>query len=155
MRNSTHLLVMAALAGFAALHGNGETKLRVAVPIEISHRAAASVAGRDPEFTPVLMLEGLEVGEGEGFSFEVRAGPAQDSTELGPVLAVSGLEGRQQEKPSKSVHKIDLPIPLNHKSLDFLAGKKEVAIILKLKGSAARSPLKVDHAYFLTGQTTS
>jgi len=147
---------MAALAGFAAwLHGNGETKLRVVVPIEISDRAAASVAGRDPEFTPVLMLEGLEVGEGEGFSFEVRAGPAQGSTELGPVLAVSGLEGRQQEKPSKSVHKVDLPIPLNRKSLDLLAGKKEVTIILKLKGSAARSPLKVDHAFFLTRQTTS
>ena len=155
MRNSTHLLVIAALAGFAALHGNGETKLRVVVPIEISERAAATVAGRDPEFTPVLMLEGLEVGEGEGFSFEVRAGPAQGSTELGPVLAVSGLEGRQQEKPPKSVHKVDLPIPLNRKSLDFLAGKKEGTIILKLKSSVVRSPLKVDRAFFLTRQTTS
>jgi hypothetical protein len=158
MKNSLTFLflLMAVLGGSAAwAGGNNETKLSVVVPNEISERASASLSGRATEFTPVLMLSGLEVGEAEGLSFEVRAGPSHGSSELGPVLAVTGLEGHRQEKPQEPLRKIDLPVPLNRQSLEFLAGKKEVTIVLKLKGSTSHPPLKVERAFLLTKESTT
>jgi hypothetical protein len=151
MSLAARFVFLFALAGTEIYAGKyNETKLRVAVPHQISERASAVLAGRAPEFTPILMLTGLEVGEAEGLTFEVRAASARDSSESGPVLAVSGLEGRRQENPQDPVRKMDLPVPLNHKALEFLAGKKEVTFLLRLRNAGARPPLRVDHAGLLT-----
>jgi hypothetical protein len=151
MSLAARFVFLFALAGTEIYAGKyNETKLRVAVPPQISEHASAVLAGRAPEFTPILMLTGLEVGEAEGLTFEVRAASARDSSESGPVLAVSGLEGHRQESPQVPVRKMDLPVPLNHKALEFLAGKKEVTFLLRLRNAGARPPLRVDHAYLLT-----
>jgi hypothetical protein len=151
MSLAARFVFLFTLAGSQIYAGrHNETKLRVAVPDEISERASAVLAGRAPEFTPILMLTGLEVGEAEGLTFEVRAASTGDSLESGPVLAVSGLEGHRQESPQNPLRKMDLPVPLNHKALEFLAGKKEVTFVLRLRNAGARPPLTVDHASLLT-----
>jgi hypothetical protein len=151
MSLAARFVLLFALAGSEIYAGKyNETKLRVAVTDEISERASAVLAGRAPEFTPILMLSGLEVGQAEGLTFEVRAASTRDSSESGPVLAVSGLEGHRQESPRDPVRKMDLPVPLNHKALEFLAGKREVTFLLRLRNAGARPPLKVDHASLLT-----
>ena len=68
--------------------------------------------------TPILMLQGLEIGANEGFSIRV-LGPAVAGGER-PVFGVAAIEGERQAAPKEPRQKMDLAIPLNARAREAL-----------------------------------
>lgn len=121
-----------------------DTRIRVTVPPEVA-RAATAKAISDPKAPgPVLVLEDVEVGAGEGVTFSVLA-PSTDPDVPPLVLAVSGLAGRSQETPAQPLSKMRMIVPLNSRANEVLAGKSVVTLTLRLK-NPRRSPLRVGSA---------
>jgi hypothetical protein len=129
--------------------GESEIKVRVEVPKELSERAARHTETWTP---PILILQGIETGYGEGLSFQV-LGQSNDKGSAGHlVLAETGIVGQKQTVLRKPLQKINLTVPLNEKSIPFLADQKEVTLTLKINDAKGRPVLKVARAYFQTAK---
>jgi len=126
-----------------------ETTMRLTVPKKVADQAAARAAGDAASPPPILMLEDVELGSGEGLTIRV-LGPAEGSTR--PVLAESGMVGSRQKVLQAPVQLMTLAVPLNDKASRLLKGKAEIALTLQVDGSPGRPPLKVKRAYFDTGE---
>jgi len=115
-----------------------ETTIRVAVPKEVAAEAAVSA--------PVLMLQGLEVMQGERMRIDV-LGPLNPKTKTRPGLAVTGLVGSNTPPPNATKETTDLVIPLNDRAARLLAKTDEVTLTLRLRNG--RHPLKFKRAYLV------
>ena len=126
---------------FAAHAEARDVKLHLPVPASVAEDAEARASGDASAAPPILKLDGLEVGAGEGLTIEVRSTPA------GAILGEAGFVGQPQKTLAPPVQKFDLVIPLNAKGSELLAGKREVDIVLHVEDSD-RPPLQFDRAYF-------
>src|SRR4051794_40280544 len=100
-----------ALLSVVLLPETGETRIRVPVPPTVSRTAAARLTLDANAPGLVLILHGVAVGQGEGFTVSILAAPA-DGQGKPIVLAVTGLVGRSQESPVKPLMKMQLVVPL-------------------------------------------
>ena len=112
------------------------TKLRLDVPERVANASA----------TPILILEGVEIGAGEGMTIEV-LGPGDPRTNERPTLAISGLVGAPQRELAEPREQMDLVIPLNETAARLLAGRTEITLTVRLR-SPGREPLKIRRAFF-------
>ena len=136
-----------------AASGSAQTTLELTVPEVVAERAAARAAGDARAPTPVLMLEGVELAADEGLTIRV-LGPRPDGDEPPPVLAVIGAVGTSapsQEPPQP----VTLAVPLNDRASRLLAGRREITLTLEVEGDPERPPLRVERAYFDTGDDPS
>jgi hypothetical protein len=124
--------------GAESPEGTGDTEVRLSVP--------AKLAG-DETATPVLVLERVEIGAGEGMTIEV-LGPPDPETGERALLAVSGSVGASQKELAEPREYPTLVVPLNETASRLLAGKREITLTLRLRDSPGRAPLKVERAYF-------
>jgi hypothetical protein len=152
--------LLTILFGFFVLAGSGgspqssrETILRIKVPRELSDAAAGRSGQKALAKLPVLILEGVEIGDGEGVSFKVLSGTARDASHDRVILAEAGTVGQPQKTLKEPLQKINLTVPLNDKSLSLIAGQKEVTLGLRIMDSQGRPALKVARAYFTTSNT--
>jgi len=147
-------LVWPAVAGalMCATNESAQTTVRLIVPQQVSAQAASRVAGEAASPSPILMLKGLEVGQGEGLTIEVVGPPEPGSSGPGPVLAVAAMVGLPQKEPVAPLQRMTLAVPLNEKASRLLAGKNEVRLTLQVEDSPGRPPLKFERAYFDTGE---
>ncbi len=144
--------VWTAVAGVLAssVAGAADTTLRVIVPHDVSAQAARRAAG-DPTASPaVLILEGVELGEGEGVTIRVRGPSAPGSSAKGPIVAVTGMVGRAQRSPQPPLQKVTLAVPLNERGTQLLVGRTEVVLSVEVTNSPGRPPLRVGRAFFET-----
>ena len=143
---------MVVVMSFAALSwawaAENETTIRVAVPREVSAAAQARMAGDAQAPMSILILEGLQVGDGEGLTFKVLGPASPSSSTPPPVLAVTGVVGHRQQVPAVPVRKMKLVVPLNERANPLLAGKDEVTLTLQIQNDPGRAPIHVDRAYF-------
>ena len=146
--------IVQATAGTGRQDG-AETVLDVAVPKPVAEQVKMQL-GEDGRLregrafrAPVLILEGVEIGQGESLTFRV-LGPASRGAER-PVLSVSGMVGSSQATPALPLQSIDLVVPLNQRSLVLLAGKTTLHIVLKVDRNPRRPPLKVKAAHLEIG----
>jgi hypothetical protein len=131
---------------------NAETTVRLTVPKKVADEAAARAAGNAASPPPVLMLEDVELGAGEGLTIRV-LGPAEGGTSPSrPLLAESGMVGSRQKVLQAPVQHMTLAVPLNEKASRLLKGKGEITLTLQVDGSPGRPPLKVKRAYFDLGE---
>src|SRR5437667_3301104 len=93
---SQYLLVWIVLACtvMPAQARASDTRLRVTVPSAVAAAAARRAAGDPAATPPILILEGLEFGDGEGLTIAI-LGPCSPA----PVLAVTGIVGHAQKQP--------------------------------------------------------
>lgn len=149
------LLGMAA-AGvlMCAAQPDTRTTIRLTVPREVSAQAESRAAGNAISPPPILMLEDLEVGDGEGLTLLV-LGPEPGSEKPRPVLGQAATVGLPQKVPKEPLQKMTLAVPLNETASRLLAGKSEVSLTLEVEGSPGRSPLKFKRAYFDPGKPVS
>jgi hypothetical protein len=138
---------LAAVLAPAAV-GAGETTVRVMVPDEVAGRAARRAAGDATASVPILILEGVEIGDAEGLTIRILGPPEPGSPTPGPVLAVASMVGRAQATPRSPLQKVTLAVPLNDRASKVLAGRSEVTLTLKVTNSPGRPPVKVDRAFF-------
>jgi hypothetical protein len=143
------LLVLSLLCASCAWAAQGQTKLYLTVPSVVADAAQARLAGNTKAPPPILILEGLEVGKGEGFTFRV-LGPTGDKSASLPVLAVTGVVGHKQRVPEAPVKKMKLVVPLNDRAAAILAGKTDVTLTLELENDLGRPALKIEKAFFST-----
>jgi hypothetical protein len=94
----------------------------------------------------VLILEGVQLGEGEGVTIRVR-GPSEPGAS-GPIVAVTSMVGRAQRSPRPPLQKVTLAVPLNERGTKLLAGRREVTLTLEVTNSPGRPPLAVARAFF-------
>ncbi|HEV8582510.1 MAG TPA: hypothetical protein VGX68_25880 [Thermoanaerobaculia bacterium] len=135
-----------------AARPDAETTIRLAVPKQVAAEAAARASGNAAAPPPVLMLENLEVGAGEGLTIQV-LGPAEPgSSKPRPVLGVAATVGSPQRVPKAPLRRLTLAVPLNDKASRLLAGKSEVSLTLQVEESPGRPPLKFKRAYFEAGE---
>lgn len=113
------------------------TTLRLDVPPHVSNASS----------TPILVLEGVEIGAGEGMTIEV-LGPPDPESNARATLAVSGLVGARQSELAEPREQMNLVIPLNETATDLLARKSEITLALRLKDSPGRESLQIARAYF-------
>lgn len=149
--DAPRLLIAVSLFGSslmcAAADPGAETAVRVSVPKEVAAQAAARARGDAAAPAPVLILEGVELGRGEGLTFDV-LGPA-DRRKSGarPVLAVTGLVGEPQKVLVEPRQIMTLVVPLNDRALPLLAGKSEIALTIHVE-DAGRPRLRFKRAFF-------
>lgn len=128
------------------------TTIRLTVPPEVSAQAASRAAGNASSPPPILLLEDLEVGDGEGLTILV-LGPAEPgSGKPRPVLGQAATVGLPQKVPKAPLQKMTLAVPLNEAALRLVAGKSKVVLTLEVEDSPGRSPLKFKRAYFDPGK---
>jgi hypothetical protein len=125
-----------------------ETMLHLTVPKGVAARAALRAAGDTSAPPPVLILEGVEFGHGEGFTFRVLGPPEPGSSEPGSVLAVAGMVGDRQNTLRPPRQEVTLAVPLNDRASILLVGRSEIILTLEVTNSPGRPPLKVDRAFF-------
>lgn len=154
MNDVVRALVWPVVAGAltCAANESAQTTVRLTVPQRVSAQAALRAAGEAASPPPILMLEGLELGQGEGLTIEVVRPPEPGSSEPGPVLAVAAMVGLPQKEPVAPLQRMTLAVPLNEKGSRLLAGKSEVRLTLQVEDSPGRPPLKFERAYFDTGE---
>jgi hypothetical protein len=140
-----------ALLLIGAAPPGGPMKIEVEVPPGVAADAAARAGGNAAAPSPVLMLEGLELGYGEGLTLRVLAPPAAAGG-VPEILAVSGLVGEPQRSPAAPLQHLTLAVPLNLKASRLLAGKRKIVLILEIEDDPGRPPLKFKRAYFDTGE---
>lgn len=155
MKRVGRVLVWPAVAGalMCAANEGAQTTVRLTVPQQVATEAAARAAGDAASPPPILMLEGLEAGQGEGLTIQV-LGPPEPGSSQPSVLAVTGLVGPRQKEPAEPLQRMTLPVPLNEKASQLLAGKREVTLTLQVEDSPGRPPLKFERAYFDTGESS-
>jgi hypothetical protein len=142
------LAAVIALLGLGWGHEkSGDTRIRVLVPADVSRAAAANLTLNTKAPGPILTLDGVEVGKGEGLTFSVLATSA-DPHVPPTVLAVTGIVGKSGA-PTQPLTKMQLVVPLNAHANEVVAGKTAVTLTLRLK-NPARGPLRVGKATFST-----
>jgi hypothetical protein len=134
--------VLVATAGEAA-----DATVRVSVPAEVAAQAARRAAGDATAAPPVLVHDGMEIGEGEGLTIRVRGPADPGSSAKGPILAVTGMVGRAQRSPKPPLRKVTLTVPLNERGMALLAGRGEVTLTLEVTNNPGRAPLAVERAF--------
>ncbi len=127
-------------------------KIPLTVPKRVAAEAASRAAGNAAAPSPVLMLEDVEVGAGEGLSILVLGPPEPGTSRPGPMLGVASTVGRPQKVPAAPLRHMTLAVPLNDQGSRLLAGKSQVNLVLELDNSPGRTPLKFKRAYFDTGE---
>ena len=132
-------LVLMALAAQPE-HG-ADTRIRVTVPREVARAAKVNAISDATAPGPILVLEDVEVGAGEGLTFSVLA-PSPVPQQPPIVLAVTGVVGKSQDVPAPPLTKMQIVVPLNARANEVLAGKAAVTLTLRLK-HATRGPLRV------------
>ncbi|HEX4966038.1 MAG TPA: hypothetical protein VF173_34830 [Thermoanaerobaculia bacterium] len=155
MKRALHLPVWAAVAAVvmcAADHTGAETTVRLTVPKQVAAHAASRAAGEALSPPPILMLEGLEVGSGEGLTIQVLGPAGPGASKPRPVLAVSGLVGSQRQVAGAPNRVMTLAIPLNDVASRLIAGKSEITLTLQVEGKPGRPPLKFKRAFFDTDE---
>ena len=154
MRRVLVLPLWAAVASvlMCAAQPGAQTTIRLTVPKTVAAQAAARAAGDASSPSPILMLEDLELGYGEGLTIDV-LGPAEPGTD-GPrtVLGVAAMVGPTQKELKAPLRYMTLAVPLNDKASQLLVGRSEVTLTLRLEDSPGRPPLKFKRAYFETGE---
>lgn len=146
------LWVAAASVLMCAAQPGTRTTIRLDVPREVSAQAASRAAGNVSSPPPILMLEGLEVGDGEGLTLLV-LGPAEPgSGKPRPFLGQAATVGLSQKVPKTPLQTLTLAVPLNETASRLLAGKSKVVLTLEVEDSPGRSPLKFKRAYFDPGK---
>lgn len=158
MRRARHAFAwpaMVAALTCAAQPDASTTALLLEVPPEVARHAAARAEGDASSPPPILMLEELEVGAGEGLTLHVLGPADQPDPKTGEpmVLAVAGTVGSPQNSPAAPVQVMDLVLPLDDDSLQLLVGKNEVRLTLRVVNSPGRPPLKFKRAYFHAGES--
>jgi len=155
MRRAGWIPLWAAVASvlMCAAQPDAQTTIRLTVPKQVAAQAAARAAGDAASPPPILMLAGLELGSGEGITIDV-LGPAE-AGKLRPVLGVAAMVGPSQKELKAPVRHMTLAVPLNDKASRLLAGKSEVTLVLRVEDSPGRPPLKLERAYFETGEPTA
>jgi hypothetical protein len=142
----------AASVLMCAAQPDTRTTLRLTVPREVSAQAASRAAGDASSPPPILILEDLEVGDGEGLTIRV-LGPAEPgSSNPPPVFGQAATVGLPQKTLKKPLQKMTLAVPLNDKALHLVAGKSTVSLTLEVEDSPGRPPLKFKRAYFDPGK---
>lgn len=131
-------------ATLAACQGRtSEFRFTVAIPGEIAAQASSRVAGNAQAPPPILVLQGVEDPLTEGMNITVLGEPQSGSKER-PILATAGLVGSPNASSSGPSSKINVRIPLNAEAARLLAGKSEIALVLRVEGKN----FKVDRVYF-------
>lgn len=114
--------------------------LRLTVPREVASHAAKRMRGDASAPPPILVLQNLVVGAGEGFELVV-AGPE------GETLAVSGLVGERQSTLAQPVDRMTLVVPLNDDGARLVSEKTEVTLTLRVSDSPGRPRLEFEKAF--------
>ena len=146
------LWATAACVLMCAARPEAETTIRLAVPEQVAAEAASRAAGDAAAPPPILMLEDLEVGDGEGLTILVLGPAGPGSSKPRPILGVAATVGTPQKVPKAPLRRLTLAVPLNDKASRLLAGKNEVSLTLPVEDSPGRPPLKLKRAYFETGR---
>lgn len=142
MSSATVIAAVAlALTCTVADEPRGEMTIRLDVPREVAEHAAARTRGDASSPPPILVLEKLVVGAGEGFTLEIYG---TDET----LLAVSGLVGPRQAELAEPVERMTIVVPLNDEGSRLVAGRSEIELTLRLRDSPGRPPLQFERAYF-------
>jgi hypothetical protein len=148
------LWVAAASVLMCAAQPDTRTTIRLTVPREVSAQAESRAAGNASSPPPILVLEGVEIGNEEGLTILV-LGPEAASGKPRPILGQAATVGLPQEIPKEPLQKMTLAVPLNDTASRLLAGKSTVSLTLALEGSPGRPPLKLQRAYFDPGEPPS
>lgn len=153
MRGVRHAISWPAVAAMAvvvtcAAQPHGSMSLRIPIPAQVSRHAAQRGAGDAAAPAPVLMLEDLEVGDGEGLKLQILGPPDPRTGKPGPVLAVASTVGSPQATPRPPIQRMTLAVPLNDRAVAFLQGKKEVRLVIQVANSPGRAAPKFKRAYF-------
>lgn len=167
------MLAGALLTGAAAAPGAPVT-VHLPVPARVAAQAASRAAGDATAAAPILMLEDLELGAGEGIEILVRAAPEPPTAATGhaegeerqeraerpdrhpPVLGAAGTVGKRQATHlAEPVERVTLAIALNDQASRLLAGKRSVTLTLEVEGNPGRPPLRFKRAYFEPGESGS
>lgn len=142
MSSATAIAAVAlALTCTVADEPRGEMTILLDVPREVAEHAAARTRGDASSPPPILVLEKLVVGAGEGFTLEVFSA---DET----LLAVSGVVGPRQTELAEPVERMTLVVPLNDEGSRLVAGRSEITLTLRLRDSPGRPPLQFERVYF-------
>jgi hypothetical protein len=147
--DTPRLLIAFSLLGsslMCAADPGAEIAMRVSVPKEVSAQATARARGDAAAPAPVLVLEGVELGRGEGLTFDV-LGPADHKSGTRLVLAVTGLVGEPQKVLVEPRQVMTLVVPLNDRALPLMAGKTEIALTIRVE-DPGRPRLKFKRAFF-------
>ena len=142
------LSVIAVTSLSAKQPEGGETQVRVAIPKAVSAYARARLSGETRAQPPILVLEGLELGQNEGLTIRVLGPTEPSSAKTGQVLGVVGTVGHKQHRPVAPLRKMTLLVPLNDRALAVLADNSEVTLTLIVENNPSRPPIKAERVYF-------
>jgi hypothetical protein len=133
----------------------GATTLRLAVPPEVSSRAAARLAGDVKAPGPILILEGVEVRDDAGVTLRVSVPRRRGSSSPGATLAEAGLVGSMNAQGDTAADRQSIParrqmlvIPLNDDGTRMVVGRRFVTLVLEAESDGGRVPLRFARAYF-------
>ncbi len=151
MRSPRYAFVWPAMVAAltCAAQPDASTPMLLQIPQEVAGHAAARAEGDASSPPPILVLEDLELGSGEGLTLQV-LGPPDPETGERPVLAVSATVGSPQPVPETPLERMTLVVPLNDAASQLLAGKEEVELTLRVLNSPGRPALRMERAYFRT-----
>ena len=147
--------MLAGMLLMGAAAPGAQVTIRLEVPKQVAAQAASRAAGNAAAPAPILMLEDLELGAGEGIEILV-LGPAEPADRAGsprprPLLGTAGMVGERQARPAAPFERMTLAVALNDEASRLLAGRRSVTLTLQVDGSPGRPPLKFKRAYFDTG----
>lgn len=109
--------------------------IELSIPQSVSQWAAAKMRGEHGAPTPVLWLEGIEVGADEGLRLEVvRVGHREEQ----PILGSAATVGMPQDTPREPVESMTLVIPLTEAAAELLVDREEVVLVLRVASSKIR-----------------
>ena len=143
------LVLTAAVAAIAAFaEGGSDTTVRLTVPKSVAAQAALRAAGDPKVSPPILILEGVELGQDEGITIRV-LGPSGASASIpAPVLGTASMVGQPQKNPKSPIRKTTLTVPLNDRAVELLAGRSEIVLKLRVTNSPGRARLKIERVFF-------
>jgi hypothetical protein len=136
-----HAVIVLA-AAMCSSHSLPRTTLRLDVSERVAAHAAARANGDAAAPAPILMLEDIEIGAGEGLTIDVY-GPDQRK-----VFGVAALVGARQSQLLEPRERMTLVVPLNDHAARAIAQSREITLTLVLRDSPGREPLAIRRAYF-------
>lgn len=153
MRSLRRALLLLAVIGacMCAADDDAIVTVSVTVPKPVAAQAGARLAGDTHAPTPILMLQDLEVGAGEGLTVHVLGPREPGSGKPGTLLAVASLVGSRQRSLAEPRKRMTMAVPLNDEGTRLVKGHSEVVLTLQVLGSPGRPALKFTRAYFDEG----
>jgi hypothetical protein len=130
MRRLLHAMLGVGLAAFLGCAQSPDRNVDIPVPAEVARGAAP----------PILVLEGVELGQDEGITIQVLAGRT--------VLGSAAMVGAKQSRPHPPLVIHTLIVPLNDRAREVLAGKSQVSLTLRVDAGPGRPALKLGRIYF-------